>query len=85
MRFIIPATIVALLSLSFQAVATPFFSFSKITSELDVINNGNILRATNLGNSGQGIFSPVTVNGVNFDTNTAGLSGFASERRRLQS
>jgi len=75
MKISIPLTVIAILSFSLPAFATPLFTFSKITSEADVINNGNILRATNLGNSSQGTFNPVTVNGVNFDTSTTGLTG----------
>ncbi|MBT6273665.1 MAG: hypothetical protein HOI95_05970 [Chromatiales bacterium] len=65
----------ATLLVGMSAHAMPIFNFSKVTSAADVINTGNILRATNLGFSGQNTSSPVTVNGVSFDNNTAGLSG----------
>ncbi|MFT7220122.1 MAG: hypothetical protein ACI8Z1_001739 [Candidatus Azotimanducaceae bacterium] len=57
------------------ASATPVFTWTKLTSESDVINNGSVLRATNLGSSGQNTFNPVTLNGIDFDTDTTGLSG----------
>ncbi len=74
-RSVIAGTAVAVsLLVVLPAQAMPVFTFSKIASEADVLNGGNILRATNLGHSSQGTFNPVTVNGVHFDTDTTGLS-----------
>lgn len=69
------AVVAVTLAGSMTASAVPVFTWSKITGVSDVINTGTVLRATNLGNAGAGNFVPLTINGVSFDTNTAGLSG----------
>ena len=61
---------------SIHAAGPPVFTFSKITSEADVLNTGIIVRATNLGKASEGTFNPVTVNGILFGTNTAGMTGW---------
>lgn len=58
------------LGFSTQVISAPIFSFSKITAETDIIDYGNVLRASNFGVGGA-----VNVNGISFDTDLSGLTG----------